>query len=187
MPPLPAQSVDSGALLELGISIVVLGLVVWLVPVCSKRIWDLQLESATVFTAAIRRRRRGLHRRTLVIAFVSCAILVVGMSIAVGMTVDWRAVAVPVAKACDALVIGLIGFGLVRRTGRGIVCARCDYPMVSWHAAAPRCPECGLEWRRHWKQRWGKRDPSWLLVIVGLLIAASSATLVVVFFKSLMP
>ena len=78
------------------------------------------------------------------------------------------------------LGVTLVGGGLFGRRGVRLVCARCDYPMVTWRGASERCPECGSHWKRPWGARFGERAVRWRWVLTGAALLAASACLMLV-------
>jgi hypothetical protein len=81
----------------------------------------------------------------------------------------------------------LIGTGFARRVGDERLCARCEYPFID-DPGAPRCPECGSDWRSPHAVVTGRRRVNRLQLCVGaamlllvvpmLLLGQSLASLV---------
>jgi hypothetical protein len=138
--------------------------------------------STTRSTTAERARATRLGQRILKVEAVAVPVLLIGSAV----TIAWQ---VPLALfALFGLIFAplLIVLGLFHRRGRGLRCARCDYRMMSWRADAPVCPECGLEWRKPWNLRWGRRCICWPMVAGGAAIAIFAAAALVLVIVSLM-
>lgn len=73
------------------------------------------------------------------------------------------------------LLAGLLAsLALFTISGRRLRCARCGYELGSWAGAAPRCPECGRDWKAPWGARAGARVCSWRLLASAAAVFALS-------------
>lgn len=100
---------------------------------------------------------------------------------------DWRFLAVSLAALSLFVCLPIITYGLLARRGTRLVCRRCDYPMVSWRAAGPSCPECGNAWKDPWNARVGARAINWRWVLLGIALGISGVGTLVFTFSTLLP
>jgi len=120
------------------------------------------------------RKRSERRSRQILIAVAILIVLMLGIMAAL---VSWQAVVVPAAILCAKYGGLMLGLGLRSRRGVHTVCARCDYPMGSWHAAPAQCPECGNAWKEPWCARFGQRGVNVRVVSIGLSCMAATGLL----------
>lgn len=151
--------------------VVVFALLFWLMPRLFRRMFDAK---ARTIPANYRKQQKKAAR---VAPWFTGSIVVVvsAMPVVFSRMLDST---LPLSAAVGAAILPislhislfgwiLITIAFVSRRGRSLVCARCDYPMGSWRAAPPDCPECGGAWKAPWNTRIGARRISTPRIVWG--------------------
>lgn len=147
--------------------------IAWAVPRIAR--WTFDRTAPSMTGEALARRRKARRRSTrLILASLLFFALMLALSAATG----WQAAAILIATTSAYIGGTLIAQAPFVRRGVRLVCAGCDYPMRSWRGAPDRCPECGNQWRRDWRARFGVRATSWRSLAIGASLLIASALLV---------
>jgi hypothetical protein len=160
----------------------------FIVPIYARWLVDLKIRRGSLAKMrATRRRWRWRWRWPIPQWLTVCAVIGGSCLLVSAISVMWKRELL--AAALGTLLLFPVGVAhivasLAARAGYGLSCARCGYTMGSWRSAPAVCPECGRDWRRPWKQRWGHRRTSrWVLATgTGLVMVAGWALLL--FFRS---
>ena len=155
-------------------SLIVIAAVAWIVPRIARWVFDRSAPGITRQALARLRRARRQSRRVILVSLLFCAFMLALNAAAI----SWQSAAF--LGATTAAYIGgmLVAQAPFVRRGVRLVCAGCDYPMRSWRSAPDRCPECGNQWRRDWRARFGVRATSWRSLAIGASLLIASALLV---------
>lgn len=164
---------------DIVVPLVLIGLMLWALPPVARWLFDKRASRLTR-EAQIKLRKARKQVRW----FWGGMGLLLGTSVvAVCLLGRWQVGLLLMAKYAASVGGAIIGFSLRGRRGVRLVCAHCDYPMVTWRGAAPRCPECGRHWHKPWGARLGERTVLWgwtwtgagLLLLSLLLVAIVGA------------
>lgn len=164
---------------------VICAAVIWGLPWLIRRGFDHRIRrmGGEDIRSARRNRRRARTRRRQLGIIVATAAFVLSLALA-GWIFHSAALLFMLAVLSYMALIGtglnLIVWGWRSRVGTRIVCAKCDYAMGSWRAAADRCPECGNAWKEPWRARIGERRVRGRVIAMGALVLVVSTASVVV-------
>ena len=175
---IPALDALLAELKAMGVSPVIVALaaiafVLWVPQLIGRFIFDYHASS---ITRESRLKERRMRRRLPMIIKIAVAFIVV-LIVTTAAIGPWQAACLGAAKFSAGYGLAVAAMSLRSRRGRGLVCARCDYPMQSWRTAPPRCPECGNPWRADWRARIGNRATRWPTLLIGLALLALSTCL----------
>jgi hypothetical protein len=161
---------------EAALTLVLVTAWLWSMPWFLRKLFDRRVGALTKERLArLRRHRRGLTRFLIWYGAVVVLATVVALLLGAGSAACFLP-----AKYCAACGGATVAVGVVGRTGSRLVCARCGYPMSTWHGAPERCPECGRDWRMPWGARFGERAVRWNWVSIGAGMIGASLALSVV-------
>lgn len=141
--------------------LVVLVIAFWFMPWFLRRMFDAR--STTLPLRFRNQNKRSARLYQWYLSLFTLVILVVPVALSRTLAPNTPALAVLGATliplSLHASVFGciLISTALISRRGSFLVCAKCGYPMGSWRAATPACPECGRLWKSPWNARIGAR------------------------------